>query len=166
MAFIGRLIGGLGGLAIGGVAVWGATGGFDDNTTRNEAGEITESGGVGAFVIRVGDCFEMPEESLLTSVEGVPCTDPHGAQVFAEFDMTDAETYPGDDAVTEEAGTGCVDRWMAAIGTPYDDMPDYDLQPISPSSETWDTGDRKVSCVIVRTDGADMTASMLAAATP
>jgi hypothetical protein len=156
---IGRIIGGL---AAGGVAVFGATGAFEDKTTRNDAGEITEAGGVGAFVIKVGDCVNMPTEDIVTSLEGLPCADPHDAQVFDEFQMV-GETYPVADALETEARDGCLWRWSAAIGANFDDMPDYDLTYFTPSPESWDTGDREVSCIIVRTDGAKMTASMLGA---
>ena len=49
-------------LAVGGVAavvglgVWGVAG--EDHSTRDESGSIVASGDVGAFVTKLGDCFE------------------------------------------------------------------------------------------------------------
>ena len=156
-----RLVRAIGGLAAGGVAVFGATGGFDDKTTRNDAGEITEGGGVGAFVLQVGDCIQVPKESMVTSVEGVPCAETHDGQVYDEFNMQDAASIPSNEMVQQEAVDGCKWRWTAALGANYDDMPDYDIYVFRPTSESWTQGDREVSCLVTRIDGGAMTGSLL-----
>jgi hypothetical protein len=45
----------VGGLGLG-VAVWAGVAGVD-NTTRDEAGQITVQGELGAFVTQLGDCI-------------------------------------------------------------------------------------------------------------
>ncbi|MDA3040977.1 MAG: hypothetical protein O3C27_15900 [Actinomycetota bacterium] len=81
-----------------GIAVFGGANAFDANTTRDESGEIVEAGGLGVFAMEVGDCFQVPIEDLVQSVEAVPCTEPHDAQVYAKFDMPDGP-YPGEPAI-------------------------------------------------------------------
>lgn len=144
----------IGGAVAAGIAVFGGANAFDDNTTRDETGEITEAGGLGAFAMEIGDCFQMPTEDLVESVEAVPCTDPHDAQVYAKFDMPDG-VYPGDAVVTEAGDTGCLDRFAAFVGKPFDESSLY-LSYLFPTMETWDEPslkDREIVCVIVPAPG-------------
>src|SRR5687768_3961131 len=105
-----RLIGGLVG---GGVAIFAGANAVDDNTTRNDSGEIVGGGGLGVLAMNVGDCIQLPDAELVQSVEGVPCVEPHDAQVYAEFDLPDGP-FPGDAAIDEQGARGCYDRWQAA----------------------------------------------------
>lgn len=64
-----------------------------DQTTRDAAGAITEAGTLGLLAVQVGDCFVVPDSlDGLTTIYGVPCDEPHDAQIidvdqtlFAEF---------------------------------------------------------------------------------
>ena len=71
------------GTVIGAVAIFGGAGLFDDDTVRGDSGEIIEGGGLGVFVMQDGDCFNLPDGDSVVSIEGVPCGDPHDAEVFA-----------------------------------------------------------------------------------
>jgi hypothetical protein len=147
---IGRII--LTGVVAGGVAVYGGTQAFDDDTTRDDAGVITEGGGLGAFVIQVGDCVQVPEEELVQSVEAVPCDTPHDAEAYAVFDLPEVEDFDLE-ATYLRADEGCVERWDDAIGTDYATDPDLDLYVLGPTDLSWKGGDREVVCFVVRLDG-------------
>jgi hypothetical protein len=144
----------------GGVAVFAGTGAFDDGTTRNDAGQIEEAGGLGAFVLRVGDCVQLPDEMEVVSVEGVPCSTPHDAEVYARFDLPELDSFDADEvgALSDE---GCFDRWSDAIGTVYEDDPDLDYTLLEPTAESWTEGDREVSCLVTSVDGDPLTGSQL-----
>ena len=153
-----RLIGGLVG---GGVAVFAGANAMDDNTTRDDAGEIVESGGLGVLAINVGDCIQLPAAGgLVESVEGMPCDEPHDAQVYAEFELPDG-AFPGQAALDEQSGRACYDRWQAAVGTVYEDDTVYDFTLFNPSEQGWDAGDREVQCMLVRLDGVRMVGDQL-----
>ncbi|MGQ0825496.1 MAG: septum formation family protein [Actinomycetota bacterium] len=158
MRAIGRIVGGL--VVAGGVATFGATGGFEDKTERNEAGEITEAGGVGVFVMEVGDCVELPESDYVESLEGVPCDTPHDAQLYAEFDL-DNTSLPGPTELQQLATDGCIFAWPAMLGANYDEMPNHDIYFFTPTSETWSNGDREVQCLVITVDGSPITGSIL-----
>ena len=66
----------VGGAAVAGIAIFGGAGVFDDDTTRNDQGDIVESGGVGVLSIQKGDCLQIPDEDTVVSLEGVPCDTP------------------------------------------------------------------------------------------
>ena len=151
----------IGGLVGGGVAVFAGASAMDDNTTRDDSGEIVEGGGLGVLAINVGDCIQLPGSAgQVTSVEGVPCDQPHDAQVYAEFDLPDGP-FPGQAALDQQSGQGCYDRWQAAVGTVYEDDTVYDFTLFNPSPQGWDDGDREVQCMLVRLDGVPMTGDEL-----
>jgi hypothetical protein len=150
----------IGAIVGGGIAVFAGTSAMDDNTTRNESGTITAAGGLGAFVIDVGDCVQLPDEALVVSVEGVPCDQPHDAQAFAEHQLL-ADEFPGDSAIEADAYDGCVDRWRSSIGTVFEEDMAYDIYVFTPTPDSWEQDDRTVTCFVVRIDGAKLTTDLL-----
>lgn len=159
MAIARRLVGGL---VAGGIAVFAGTSAMEDKTTRDEAGAIVESGGLGVFTVRTGDCVQLPTENLdmVASIEGVPCDTPHDAQVFAELTVAGDE-FPGREAMENTAGEQCVSRWEAALGA-YDPAGNLDLTFFTPTEESWEAeNDREVTCFVVSADGTPITGSKL-----
>ncbi len=138
----------IGGAIAAGVAVFGGANAFDDNTARNDQGEIVESGGLGTFALRAGDCFQVPDRMLVSSVEAVPCTMPHSGQVYATYDLPDGP-FPGDEAVMREADEGCHRRFTAFVGLAYEES-SLDYSMLTPTMETWTSiDDREVVCVLI-----------------
>ena len=153
-----KVVGGI--VAAGGIAIFGGTLATEDDTTRDESGAITGGGGLGAFVVRVGDCVNAPEEDEVASFEGVPCENAHDAEAYAKFDLTTFESFDAKD-VALEAEQGCVERWPDAIGTTYEDDTELDVYTLIPSVASWKGGDREVVCFVVSIDGSSSTGSRL-----
>lgn len=151
----------IGGAAVGGVAIFAGTGAFDDKTTRGEAGEIVESGGLGAFVLRLGDCVQMPDEdaAIVSSVEGVPCEQPHDAQVYSEFKLDGSSGMPGAEEMDALAFQGCTERWTAAFGGSFESDADHDVNYFFPTKESWAEDDRTVTCFVMKVDGSPLIGS-------
>ena len=140
---------------VAGVAVFGGVTAFGDDTTRNDQNEITESGGLGAFAIEVGDCLNLPSESnQVQSVEGVPCSQAHSAQAYAVFDLIGfGDAFPGSVAFDEQAEAGCYDRFESFIGVPYEESELY-IQTLEPTESSWtELSDREIVCLLVPEDG-------------
>jgi hypothetical protein len=140
--------------AVGGIAVFGGVAAFGDDTERNEQNEIIESGGLGAFVIEVRDCLNLPSElSEVQSVEGVPCNQPHNAQAFALFDLIGfGDQFPGSAAFEEQAFDGCYDRFAGFVGLPYEESELY-IQTLEPTEGSWtELDDREIVCLLVLPD--------------
>ena len=153
----------VGGVVAGGVAIFAGTGSFSDDTTRNEAGEITASGGVGAFKVRIGDCIQMPSGAdQVVSVEGVPCSTAHDAQAFASFALPNLPAFPSPDEMDRLAGQGCLKYWAGAIGTSYESDRSVDMTFLFPTQESWDQqNDREVTCFVISADGSSLIGSKL-----
>jgi hypothetical protein len=127
--------------------------------TRSSTGEITHGGQLSVLSLSVGDCVSYtPGAKHLHSVTAVPCNQALNAQVFAKFNLSGDDTYPGDAAVTRVGADGCnlrlgiLDKSKVA-----DSMTIYFLLP---KQQNWLDGDQAVTCWIVDTT-ANITSSAL-----
>ena len=125
-----------------------------DLTNRDASGSISDSGFVGVFKLRVGDCVDLPDElttavtapdelTELAGVQGVPCSSLHDGEVFGLYDTALGSFDMA--ALDAEAQTRCAD---AALNYVADVSPtsDASLGIMPPSAETWAAGDRATVC--------------------
>lgn len=150
----------VGGVVVGGVAVFAGTSATDDNTTRDDTGAVVEAGGLGAFVMQIGDCVQLPDAQEIQSVEAVPCGQAHDAQVYAEF-LLSGDDWPGEESIEMQSAQGCYERWPAAVSADYDNDPAHDFTFFSPLADGWSNGDREVTCMVVNTDASPISGSLL-----
>lgn len=149
---IGRVVGGVVvGMGMVGAGYTGLAG--QDNTTRNESGEIVDGGEIGAFRIRLGDCLTGVGEESVESAQGVPCDEPHELEVYFAFNLNDGD-FPGDNEVFRLGDERCLAVFEPFVGTSYDDSV-YGFSSLVPSSESWnELDDREVLCLIGHYDGS------------
>jgi len=130
-------------------ATVGTTSSGSPGSMRSRAASTTRR--VGVFALDTGDCFDTPSGTrTVTSVDVVPCTQAHNAQVFARFNLPRGSrfSYPGQARVGRLAAMGCsarlslsLDRLKLPKGS--------SVQLIYPLIGSWLLGRRTVSCVIV-----------------
>lgn len=144
------------------VVIIGAAVVFGDDAERDEEGNITEAGQEDVFDLQVGDCWNDPAETEMSSVSAVPCSEPHDAEVFHEFDIPDADSYPGETTVTEQADAGCYAEFESFVGIAPESS-SLGVYYLYPTQQSWDElDDRTVSCMI--TDPAGPNTGTLAGA--
>lgn len=157
---IGRLVGtGVAGLGLVGAGYAGLAG--QDDSTRDESGAIVDGGEVGAFRIRLGDCFGETTGEDLESVDAVPCDQLHRYEVYAAFNLPydDGAAFPGRTTVQEQADLGCLERFDGFVGAAYETSI-YGIGAITPSEGSWDeVDDREVLCLISNYDGSSKSGS-------
>jgi len=132
--------------------------GYFTSARRGDDGSLSTAGSVSIDDLRVGDCFDVGDETEITDVDGVPCTEPHEYEVFA-LDTYEADALPGDaelEAVFEDV---CVEPFAAYVGIDYLDSELYGSM-ITPSEESWADGDRGFVCFLYDLDDPELTASM------
>ena len=135
--------------------------GITQAATRNDAGEITAAGSVGAFEVQVGDCFddEAFEATEITEVPGVPCSEPHDNEVYAAFNLA-GDKWPGDDKVDELSEQGCLERFPSAIGKSYEQST-LAYTSIQPTKGSWEqVDDREVLCIAFHMDYEKLTGTV------
>jgi len=122
---------------------------------RNSSGEISKSGDLNVTETRLGDCFvDMPDVTAeltnISSVNAVPCSEPHSWQVFYKTNLLPGEY--SESAVIEASNQVC-DSAVNALITSLSDLQlnEYrtaDINIIQPTSTSWAKGNRAVDCLI------------------
>jgi len=150
-----------------GIGIAIAAGAYLVNSTmqadRDGTGAIVAEGSLGAFQMRVGDCFDdgsafAEENPEVDSVPGVPCSKPHDNEVYAVFDVS-AASFPGD-AIADMAHDGCMQRFESFVGRDYDSS-SLDIATLYPSSESWHAqNDREVVCAVYDIDASKLTGTV------
>jgi hypothetical protein len=124
---------------------------------------MSACGGGTVFTLEVGTCFDDSEESQISEVPEVDCSEPHDNEVFAVFDYTETDTYPGSDPMADAAKALCIDEFDSYVGMTYLDSA-LEVFPITPTQGSWDNGDREVICALYNLDLSKLTGSMQGAA--
>lgn len=137
------------------------------STSTTEA-TTTTTAGVSVFDLAVGDCFgATPDEDddggevVLTAVEVVECDDPHLAEVVAVTRFRDGpeEPFPGPAARDADAQTLCQPEFEEYVGVPLSGS-ELGLVWLAPTEETWEEGDREVTCAAQSIDGDPLVGSV------
>ncbi|MEV5291482.1 septum formation family protein [Streptomyces sp. NPDC053741] len=108
------------------------------------------------FSLAPGDCYNPNSgatESEEFSVEIVPCEEAHEGQVVGEFDIEGEKEYPGDDGATAIADKQCPAVSQKFVSDTWAIPEGVDLFYYYPTSESWKTGDRAVSCAYAKESG-------------
>jgi len=133
------------------------------DVARDAEGDIVETGTLSVYDLEVGDCGDWPPDvDVYLTVTVHSCGDPHDFEVYRVLDMPDGPNavYPGDDAVFGFSEQECVRAFEDYVGIPWAESPDLTYSYIYPNAETWDEGDREVTCTLIHvTDGTKLMGS-------
>ncbi|MFI5818183.1 DUF4190 domain-containing protein [Streptomyces rishiriensis] len=135
-------------LSSAGLALWVlalATGGASDFWQGFKEGAGARSG----FSLAKGDCFDMPGETFeedVYDVDEVACSGEHDAEVFATVPLP-GSSFPGDDRVTQLADDKCFRLRDSYAMDPWALTDKVDVYYLTPTSESWNLGDREITCV-------------------
>jgi hypothetical protein len=133
--------------------------GYFTTARRGDDGSLSTSGTVSVDDLQVGDCFNSGEEIEISSVDGRPCGELHQYEVFA-IDRYEADSFPTTDAQMEEVFyTVCDAPFESYVGVSYAESALW-ASMITPSEETWASGDREFICYLHEEDESDFTGSM------
>jgi hypothetical protein len=109
---------------------------------RDPSGRVREAGTESVFDLRVGDCInDLEEATMEVSVEVLPCSQPHDAEVISSFELPRGD-YPGEDSIFRVADRRC-SRELDAVAGAQGGEPFY----FYPTEQSWGNGDRQVNCV-------------------
>jgi hypothetical protein len=151
-----------------GLFVLGAVSGGSGGPNNSAAGNPTPAShsasptpSVNVFSLGVGTCFDNPAGNLfsINSVTAISCTKPHNAQVFAEFSAT-GTAFPGTAALDRRADNGCNARISGNLDQSKITRT-MSLHFIFPRQLAWDSGQRRISCLI-EDSSRDLRSSLLA----
>jgi hypothetical protein len=102
-------------------------------------------GTVTATDVEMGDCLsEIPADTRVLTVQTVGCEESHAGEVFAVLQMPGG-AYPGQAAIDAYADKCSPELASYSPSALTDDS--VQLYVLYPTAETWDQGDRAVTCV-------------------
>jgi hypothetical protein len=105
--------------------------------------------------LSVGDCADRTESASYVVV--VSCDAPHDVQNLTVTQLDDAFGFPGEDAVSEEAGSLCRQAYSEAEENwTAEEEEDLGLANVRPSSGSWSDGDRTVVCFLKSSYGGTL----------
>jgi hypothetical protein len=119
---------------------------------------------VDVISLPVGTCFDNPSGNLfsINSVTPISCSRAHNAQVFAQLKTPGATgaSFPGTAAMERRADNGCNARITRHLDQSKVTS-SMSLHFIFPRQLAWDSGQRRISCLVVDAS-RDLTSSLLA----
>lgn len=117
------------------------------------SGNVTE--------LQVGDCIDKPatDTDSITDVQHQPCTEPHDAEIVYVVADT-STTYPGSDHFDAVANTVCTDQNSLYLATDFSARDDIGGGYFYPTSDSWDGGNKNVTCYVDRTDSQKLVGSL------
>ncbi len=127
---------------------------------RDDTGTVVEGNDeADVFLLQVGDCINDSElGDVVTTLPIVPCSEPHDSETYFEATL-EGDAFPGDDAISEQSDQICYDAFAGFVGIAWEES-SLGYYPFTPTEQSWDNGDRLVSCMIY--DPAGQTTGSLA----
>lgn len=118
-----------------------------DQTTRDDNGSIIQEGELGVFSFKIGDCIkDVKEGDSLDQATGVPCSEAHQMEVYAETFIEDSsETLPA--TFDKNGDEYCFAEFSRFVGISYENSK-LDFTYLTPSEDSWKEGDREITCLI------------------
>ena len=102
-------------------------------------------GTVTATDVEMGDCLsEIPGDTRVLTVKTIDCAEPHAGEVFAVLQMPGGD-FPGQAAIDTYADKCSPELATYAPSAMTDDS--VQLYVLYPTAETWEQGDRAVTCI-------------------
>ena len=155
------------GLIVIGAVTGGSNGNNPPSASAGSAGhspattQASTPASVNVFSLPVGTCFDNPSGNLfsINSVTPIACTKAHNAQVFAQFNVK-GTSFPGTAAMERRADNGCNARITGHLDQSKVTSA-MSLHFIFPRQLAWDSGQRRISCLVVDAS-RDLTSSLLA----
>ena len=143
-----------------GVAIAIAVGGVILNAKRDDAGQITGGGNLQVQDLRIGDCFNLKDESAdnVSDVDAKPCTEAHRYELFQDASLAEG-AYPASDQLKSYAEQECLGAFLSYIGTTYQNSV-LEVVYFTPTSDAWGNGDRSVQCAAYDPAQATLTGSL------
>jgi putative regulator of septum formation len=109
--------------------------------------------------LKVGECFDVPNQTTVQTVDKHPCTESHGAEVIFVGEYT-GDTYPISPSLDSFIEERCVPAFESYVGQDVDAQEQLSIGYFYPSRDSWDSGDRTVTCYVLNTDASPMTESV------
>lgn len=132
--------------------------GYFASARRDAQGNVENAGTMAVTELRAGDCFNSGDETTISEVDAVPCTQAHEYQVFHVQDHATA-SYPTTAEFSAIFDSVCLMPFEAFVGMAYVSSELY-ADMITPSESSFDDGDREYMCILFDLEDTELTSTM------
>ncbi|MDJ1369938.1 septum formation family protein [Gulosibacter molinativorax] len=109
------------------------------------------------FDAEVGECFTTDDEQTTAFV--APCEVEHTYEV-AEAHLVEGETYPGDEAIQQQADRVCPEAFLAYTDEPAAASTTWTSMAFAPGEAGWtESNNHSILCVVTPLNGEQATGS-------
>ena len=133
--------------------------GWATSARRGDDGALASAGTLSIDELRAGDCFNAADADEISEVDAVPCTEPHAYEVFAVATYEGDGSYPPDSSLPNIFNRSCAPEFEVYVGTSFE-ASEIHGSMISPSEDSWGSGDRSFICLLFDPTGATLTESL------
>jgi hypothetical protein len=115
--------------------------------------------------LKVGDCFDVTEQTTVEDVQHHPCNEAHTAEVVlvSQYGAPEGATYPTDTELLGYINSACANGVAAYVGTGVN-LDTLDWGMFYPAESDWSKGERKITCYVAQLNHSTMTKSLKAGA--
>lgn len=114
---------------------------------------------VAAGDLKVGDCLNTTDKTTIQSVETQPRAESHNAEVIFVGEYS-GDSYPISLSLDRYIEDSCVPAFETYVGRAIDSEPALSIGYFYPSRDSWNSGDRTITCYISQLDESPMTESL------
>ena len=127
-----------------------------DNLARDDSENVVKRGNSSIFELKVGDCTKEELRAEATSIDLVPCTEPHTHEAYFFVDYV-GDAYPGSATLEVFAKQKCDGAFSDYVGVELAQS-NYFFTYLYPSVTTWQSkNDRQIVCFVVSRNEVLMT---------
>ena len=114
---------------------------------RDDDGNVLEESTIGVFSLTLGDCVAETALGEVAEIKVVPCSEPHGGEVYYEHTMPEGD-YPGDAVIQDVAQDECLRSFETFVDIDWDDST-LDISWFYPNETSWTRmRDRLIQCIV------------------
>jgi hypothetical protein len=114
---------------------------------------------VAADDLKVGDCFTTTDKTTIQTVDSQPCTQSHNAEVIFVGEYS-GDSYPISLSLDRYIEESCVPAFESYVGRAVGSEPELSIGYFYPSRDSWNSGNKTITCYVSQPDESPMTESL------
>lgn len=99
--------------------------------------------------VAVGDCMGplLGDGAQIERITPVPCSEPHAWEAYASTTIEGVSKLPSPEDLQRRIESLCIPAFEEFVGLPLQQS-EYMVQPLTPTENTWRSGDRTIMCLV------------------
>ena len=121
------------------------------------AAGLAGCGSTAGTALQVGDCINIEPSDDGESTVTVACAQAHDQEVYYSFEMPDGD-FPGPFVMGDAVQDECTAAFTEYVGVAWEES-QYTFTFDAPTGQTWEQGERTITCLLEDNSGLQLTGS-------